>query len=84
MDDHFDVQAPRIGYDDLLKDAKGMSVETIKFRLKKLRNLSDDPEEIVSTAGMQLEVAALEHALESKPTNTTPPNDAIKDLSTQL
>jgi len=44
----------------------GMTVETIESELAKLKNLSDDPEERIYTAGMQLQVAAFQEALETK------------------
>ena len=64
--DGFDIQAPRDGYEDALSNAMSMSTENIEMRIKQLQNLSDDPTETVSTAGMQLEFAALQEALEKK------------------
>jgi hypothetical protein len=66
MNRHFDVQAPHSEYEDLLREAMSMPKETIGQRLNLLRNLSDDPNESIDTAGMLLEISALEHALEQK------------------
>lgn len=64
--DNFDIQSPRTSYENELRTAMSMSVSDIEARLKWLQNLSDDPNERISTAGMQLEFSALQEALEKK------------------
>lgn len=49
-----------------LAEARGMSIDDLKMRLEQLRNLSDDPDENISTGETQLMYSAYVQALEEK------------------
>lgn len=53
-------------YYHYLMVARGMSLETIRYRIAILQNLSDDPSEVGFPGEVQLEFAALQEVWEEK------------------